>query len=386
MFFTKARINRFLFIFPAYQFEKKNRRYPITLSCFTLACTSHSEKCSMLVSWRSISVSHTRMLSRAVSNSSRWPMKCWREKGTSEKAADSCWDGTASSSLLLGRHFLHEQREHRSVSPNKSHARCPSGHPCLTESPRLCPNAVLKWPQSALPASKLQRARGADLESAQDGGDALLQVVPSLVAFVNHLFEAAGRVRAVLSGQAAVLLVDQLQLGQALMDLSLESLRPQRSTSTWEIWGGRSARVSGRGVVMSDRMGGQLFPSNRKTHFVTSANFPLLKKAHYPCALRKGADQTKIQKKMANSSKYLYIYKSTCDTHIEYVHIHVEHIHMIHTYKMYTHTYIYIYKWQPTPVFLPREFHGQRSLVGFSPWGHKDLDTTERLSHTHSHI
>ena len=33
-------------------------------------------------------------------------------------------------------------------------------------------------------------------------------------------------------------------------------------------------------------------------------------------------------------------------------------------------------KWQPTPVFLPREFHGQRSLVGYSPWGHKELDMT----------
>ena len=33
-------------------------------------------------------------------------------------------------------------------------------------------------------------------------------------------------------------------------------------------------------------------------------------------------------------------------------------------------------EWLPTPVFLP-EFHGQRSLVGYSPWGHKDLDTTE---------
>ena len=32
---------------------------------------------------------------------------------------------------------------------------------------------------------------------------------------------------------------------------------------------------------------------------------------------------------------------------------------------------------QPTPVFLPREFRGQRSLVGYSPWGHKELDTTE---------
>ena len=31
---------------------------------------------------------------------------------------------------------------------------------------------------------------------------------------------------------------------------------------------------------------------------------------------------------------------------------------------------------QPTPVFLPREFHGQRSLVGYSPWGHKESDMT----------
>ena len=30
-----------------------------------------------------------------------------------------------------------------------------------------------------------------------------------------------------------------------------------------------------------------------------------------------------------------------------------------------------------SPVFLPGEFHGQRSLVGYSPWGHKELDTTE---------
>ena len=36
-------------------------------------------------------------------------------------------------------------------------------------------------------------------------------------------------------------------------------------------------------------------------------------------------------------------------------------------------------KWQPTPVFLPGESHGQRSLVGYSPWGHKESDMTERL-------
>ena len=35
--------------------------------------------------------------------------------------------------------------------------------------------------------------------------------------------------------------------------------------------------------------------------------------------------------------------------------------------------------WQPTPVLLPGESQGRRSLVGYSPWGHKDPDTTERL-------
>ena len=36
-------------------------------------------------------------------------------------------------------------------------------------------------------------------------------------------------------------------------------------------------------------------------------------------------------------------------------------------------------QWQPTPVFLPGKSHGQRSLVGCSPWGCKELDMTERL-------
>ena len=57
-------------------------------------------------------------------------------------------------------------------------------------------------------------------------------------------------------------------------------------------------------------------------------------------------------------------------------------------------------EWQPTPVFLPGEFHGQRSLARYSPWGHKESDMTEGLStdtdtdtdtdtqthrHTHTH-
>ena len=38
-------------------------------------------------------------------------------------------------------------------------------------------------------------------------------------------------------------------------------------------------------------------------------------------------------------------------------------------------------KSQPTPVFFPGKFHGQRSLASYSPWGHKESDTTER-AHT----
>ena len=36
-------------------------------------------------------------------------------------------------------------------------------------------------------------------------------------------------------------------------------------------------------------------------------------------------------------------------------------------------------EWLPTPVFL-REFHGQRSLAGYSPYSHKKLDTMEQLT------
>ena len=38
-------------------------------------------------------------------------------------------------------------------------------------------------------------------------------------------------------------------------------------------------------------------------------------------------------------------------------------------------------KWQPTPVFLSGKFHGQRSLVGYSPWGSKELDHDQVTGH-----
>ena len=45
-------------------------------------------------------------------------------------------------------------------------------------------------------------------------------------------------------------------------------------------------------------------------------------------------------------------------------------------------------KWQTTPVFLPGKFHGERSLVGYSPRSHKESDVTEgtpTCAHTHLH-
>ena len=49
-------------------------------------------------------------------------------------------------------------------------------------------------------------------------------------------------------------------------------------------------------------------------------------------------------------------------------------------------------KWQPTPVFSPGESYGQRSLAGYSPWGHEESDKTEHAhtgthtrAHTHTH-
>ena len=64
--------------------------------------------------------------------------------------------------------------------------------------------------------------------------------------------------------------------------------------------------------------------------------------------------------------------------YIKYAHIHT----MECNYWIYVITYIYIHtywrrKWQPTPVFLPRESQGWRSLVGCHLWGHTESDTTE---------
>ena len=43
-------------------------------------------------------------------------------------------------------------------------------------------------------------------------------------------------------------------------------------------------------------------------------------------------------------------------------------------------------EWQPTPEFLPGKSHGQRNLVGYSPWSRKQLDVTEQMNNKQSEI
>ena len=43
-------------------------------------------------------------------------------------------------------------------------------------------------------------------------------------------------------------------------------------------------------------------------------------------------------------------------------------------------------EWPPTPVFLPGEFHGQKRLAGYSPWGRRESYRTEPLNHHHFRI
>ena len=58
-----------------------------------------------------------------------------------------------------------------------------------------------------------------------------------------------------------------------------------------------------------------------------------------------------------------------------------ELVSMLHP-RIYLHISIkehFFKQWQPTPVLLPGKSHGQRSLVGCSPWGRQELGTTERF-------
>ena len=49
----------------------------------------------------------------------------------------------------------------------------------------------------------------------------------------------------------------------------------------------------------------------------------------------------------------------------------MQEMHMRHGFEPWVEKIAWRRKWQPTPVFLPGKSHGQRSLAGYSPWGHR---------------
>lgn len=73
------------------------------------------------------------------------------------------------------------------------------------------------------------------LEPAEDSSHSAVQAVPASVAFMDHDFELAGPISAVLSGQAAILVINQFQLSQPLMNLPLETLQKIRERGN-EFW------------------------------------------------------------------------------------------------------------------------------------------------------
>ena len=55
--------------------------------------------------------------------------------------------------------------------------------------------------------------------------------------------------------------------------------------------------------------------------------------------------------------------------------------HKRHGFNPWVGKILWRREWQPTPVFLPKKFQGQRMLASYSPWGHKESDTTEATWH-----
>ena len=85
----------------------------------------------------------------------------------------------------------------------------------------------------------------------------------------------------------------------------------------------------------------------------------------------------------------LFLRPSIMSVNYMYVYIYM-HVHIyvcVYIYIFYICIYIYPWRraWQPTPIFLPGEGHGQTSLRGYHPWGHKQSDMTDATWHMHTH-
>ena len=71
--------------------------------------------------------------------------------------------------------------------------------------------------------------------------------------------------------------------------------------------------------------------------------------------------------------------KASILQHSVFFMVQLSHLYMTTMVYSFDYTYLWRRQWHPTPVLLPGKSHGWRSLIGYSPWGRKVSDTTERL-------
>ena len=94
-------------------------------------------------------------------------------------------------------------------------------------------------------------------------------------------------------------------------------------------------------------------------------------------------------KPLGKPLKWAFICKLLCAESHEDATVKPDYIHSFFNQTFFLKKHInwtpWSKKWQPNPVFLPRKFHEQRNLAGYSPWGCKESNTTEQLR-MHVHI
>ena len=111
----------------------------------------------------------------------------------------------------------------------------------------------------------------------------------------------------------------------------------------------------------------------------------LLGNGNLMCRLCADQSGNVLSQKKLTWARHTFKRVGICPRDVRTWYRHPWHVYSLKMTEPVSGSYLWRRKWQPTPVFLPGEPHGQRSLVGYSPWGRKESDTTEQLTHTHTH-
>ena len=126
----------------------------------------------------------------------------------------------------------------------------------------------------------------------------------------------------------------------------------------------------------------------RRLHKTPSQNFSLISPTLFP-------NNSILASSPLSSNLILQIYIQVILSLQVFTHIYLHKYVCVCIYRQIDRLLRILWRrlWGPNPVFLLEESHGQRNLASYSPWGHKELDTTEATGthtciyiHTHTHI